>query len=296
MTPHPHGPRHFLKSIGFRLDKSPHQLDQMLLRSISAEYKLRLQELLVLKDFGVGSIDDLYAIPQTLQQASILFSRDWQRAASTLNWFRSVVSKTSPNSVIELGCGAGFLLKYLQICFPDLRLQGIDSAANLTRIASTLIGQRVLSGDYLNYKPDNIYDLIISDFGFEPGRLPPSRAPHSTARVGNSEFCPGCSNDLERQIKPFMESWRRWGGPSARLALVGRIANFGSLKAFALAAKTVDWEVDIKCSAVINVSTYYAEVERFPALMFRPRDQAKEPTLIEDLETFYVSDTKLWNN
>jgi hypothetical protein len=77
---------------------------------------------------------------------------------------------------------------------------------------------------------------------------------------------------------------------------VGRIANFGSLKAFALAAKTVDWEVDIKCSAVINVSTYYAEVERFPALMFRPRDQAKEPTLIEDLETFYVSDTKLWNN
>ena len=45
-----------------------------------------------------------------------------------MKWFDQVVREMMPSSIVEMGCGAGFLLKYFQTRYPNLRFQGIDGA------------------------------------------------------------------------------------------------------------------------------------------------------------------------
>ena len=109
----------------------------------------------------------MYRLPKTRRQAALLFSFGWPRANASMKWLDHLVRKIAPNSIVEMGCGAGFLLRYIQSRYPDLRLQGIDSADNLIRIASELCGTPLIDGDYLEVQPDQKYDLVICDFGFD---------------------------------------------------------------------------------------------------------------------------------
>ena len=48
-----------------------------------------------------------------------------------------------------------------------LLFQGIDGARNLIDIGSELCGHALIAGDYLEVQPDQRYDLIVCDFGFD---------------------------------------------------------------------------------------------------------------------------------
>ncbi len=226
-------PIDFLKSIGFGLDEKPHELDRKLLKSLPSEDRHTLQEIWAARDFGSSlSLLDMYELPKTRKQAALLFSHDWPRANASMKWFNDVVLKLAPKSIVEMGCGAGFLLKFIQGRHPDIRLQGVDAARNLIAIASELCGSSFMSGDYREVQPDQKYDLIVCDFGFDLARFTESSTPHTTASVGDFQYCPGCSNDLKQEFDHYTQAWRSWAHDSSYLAVAGRIGHFGMLRAF----------------------------------------------------------------
>src|SRR6476659_7543733 len=91
-------PIDFLKSIGFALDEKPHQLDRMLLKSLTMEDRRRLREIWASRDLGSSSsLLDMYRLPKTRKQAALLFSHDWPRSNASMKWFDQVVREMMPS-------------------------------------------------------------------------------------------------------------------------------------------------------------------------------------------------------
>jgi SAM-dependent methyltransferase len=278
-------PRAYLRSIGFVLDKEPHQIDRLLLKSLSPDDRDLLNTIWAARNMGLSTGLDMYLVPKTLKQASLLFSYDWRRAAATMEWFEHVVRSLQPASVVEMGCGAGFLLGFLRQKYAGLQLQGVDTARNLVEIGSQLSGSALIAGDYCSVDPDHPYDLILCDFGFDMARFKASTKPHNFVTCGEAQYCANCSDALKPQFDAYLQAWRRWGHAGAHLAVAGRLSNFGILRSFVLAARDVGWAPDLEASKVLAVKQE-GRPERFPALVFRPADRTVAPEL-EVLARFF---------
>ncbi|MQV20284.1 hypothetical protein GHK65_07995 [Sinorhizobium meliloti] len=265
-------PRAYLRSIGFALDKEPHQIDRLLLKSLSPEDRDLLNTIWATRNIGLSTGLDMYLVPKTIKQASLLFSYDWRRAAATMEWFDYVVRRRQPESVVDMGCGAGFLLGFLRKKYAGVRLQGVDAASNLIEIGSQLSGSGLIAGDYCTVKPDHAYDLILCDFGFDMARFKASTKPHNYATCGEAQYCTSCSDDLKLQFDAYLQAWRQWGHAGAHLAVAGRLSNFGILRSFVLAAGDVGWAPDLDASKVLSIKQE-GRTERFPALVFKPADR-----------------------
>jgi hypothetical protein len=287
-TSSPLGARAYLKSIGFVFDKKPHQLDRLLLKSLRPSDQEHLQAIWASMHAGLSNGLAMYLVPKTTKQATLLFSHDWPRIAATLEWFDRAVEYLSPSVVVEMGCGAGFLLRYLSSRHPSLNFQGIDAAANLIGIAKDLMGKDLIVGDYLATKPDRAYDLVVCDFGFDAANLNPSQTPHSTAVCGGLQYCPGCSDDLKLQFEEYMKAWRRWGNAQAHLAIAGRITDFGMLRAIILSANDVGWVPLMDASKILRVRNLADEPEKFPALIFAPDSRSNTVLELDRIARFYA--------
>ena len=281
------GARAYLKSLQFALDKKPHQIDRLLLKSLPPVDQRRLEAIWTSRNRGLSNGLDMYLVPQTVKQAALLLSHDWPRATATLEWFNTVVSLLSPRSAVEMGCGAGFLLSFLRSKHPDLRIQGIDAAENLVRIAESLCGENLIAANYLVKEPDGSYDAVLCDFGFDMANFKPSRTPHSVSACGGIEYCPGCSDDLKLQLDEYFSAWRNWGGPEAHFAMAGRIPGFGPLKAFVLAAKDAGWALSLDQCRILTVRNTVGEVERVPALLFKAGSPTGVTADLEAIAAFY---------
>lgn len=281
--------RKHLKENGFILDKKPHQIDKILLNSFPKPEQEKLKAIWALMHGGVSNGLGMYSIPKTSKQAAILFSYDWTRTVASNAWSASIVSELRPQSIIEMGCGAGFLLDYLSVKHTQIRMQGIDSASNLIAIASERLGQQLIVGDYLSDQPDTLYDLILCDFGFDLANFKPSTIPHSTANCGDSTFCPGCSDDVKNQMDFYMNAWRNWGNSKSHLALTGRIKDFGWLKGVFLSALECGWVLSLEQSKILRVKDLDGNLEEFPALLFRPNELAGPTPTLEEVSAFYLA-------
>ena len=203
-----------------------------------------------------------------------------------MKWLDDLVRKIAPNSIVEMGCGAGFLLRYIQSRYPHLRLQGIDSADNLIRIASELCGTPLIDGDYLEVQPDQKYDLVICDFGFDLVQFSETSTPHTTDSVGGFEFCPGCSDHLKLQFDSYLQAWRNWTHKTSCLAVAGRISHFGMLRAFVLSSRDVGWDLLLHDSAMLKIR-HNGILERFPALVFTPLHSSAGDIDLAEIGDFY---------
>jgi hypothetical protein len=274
------GPRAFLKHIGFALDKKPHQIDRLLLKSLSEEDAAALEVLWAARNLGFSDDLELYIFPKSLKSAVLLFSYDWPRAVATMEWFEETLKKTAPTTVVEMGAGAGFLLAYLQVHFPAVRFQGIDAATNLCEVGSRLLNKFLIAGDYLTTKPDDQYDLILCDFGFDNSHFKASTRPHLTETVAGVSYCSCCSDDLKIQFDAYLRAWRRWSNRDGKFAITGRFSNFGMLRALVLSASDVGWVPNLEMSKVLTVKMLDG-FERFPALVF---DSVNAGTTKPDME------------
>lgn len=280
------GPRAFLKSLGFILDKKPHQIDRLLLKSLSPEDAAALQLVWSSRNAGYSHGLGQYLIPKTLKQAALQFSYDWSRVVATMEWFDQVVRKLGPNSIVEMGCGAGFLQSFLRSQHPAIDFQGVDAAKNLVAIGSELSGGTLVAEDYLLAEPDRTYDLVLCDCGFDMARFKPSTTPHSITTCADAQFCPGCSNDLKEQFDTYLRAWRRWGHAGGYLAVTGWLTNFGQLRAFVLAAVDAGWSLSLEDSDMLTV-TRDGVGERLPALVFAPKSGVSSTPDMETIANFF---------
>jgi hypothetical protein len=284
-----HGPYKFLKKLGFCVDKKLLQMDRLLLKSLSGESRARLEYIWAMRDAGMATGLEQYLIPENRSQAALLFSYDWPRMVASFEWLDQIVSKTGCSSIVEMGCGPGFLLKFLSDRYPGVKIQGIDTAENLIRIGSDLCEATFIVGDYLCAEPDNAYELVICNFGFDLPKFTPSRTPHSSSTCGEASYCLGCSDDFKGQIADYMKAWHRWAMRDAPLAITGRITDFGMLRAFVLAAHQIGWNLCLEASSVLTVRSLDSSIEHFPALLFVANKNQTSDLMLEEVARFYVA-------
>jgi hypothetical protein len=278
-------PRKFLKSAGFLFDIRPSQRDARLAKLLSPQQREIFEDVTMAAAAGVDKSTDLYAIPQSLKQASVLFSHDAKRYLVSMNWVADLIAKQSPETIIDMGCVAGLLLNFIQQRFPNIRVNGIDLAENLIEIGRELTELNLIFDSYLTANPDDHYDLIVCEFGYDNSNIPPSTKPHTSANCGAVSYCPGCAEDKQSHFGEYMKSWRKWGGEKSNLALVGRMANYSDVRAMTLAAKGQGWHVSLGSSAILEIKEKGQEPEKFPAFYF-----ATDATLAaseEEIANFY---------
>lgn len=280
-------PRKLLKDIGFMLDEKPAQRDRKFLKLLSLEDQEIVENIFTLARIGLDMSTQLYAVPKTIQQACALFSHDSERYIVSMDWVAKVVESTNPKSLIDMGCGAGILLHFIRERFPNIEINGINSAENLVQIGSNLLRQKLIQGNYLTQEPENKYDLIVCEFGYDNSSIPPSTKPHNTAQCGPEEYCSGCAEDAQSHFGEYMRAWRKWCSPSASLALAGRMGNYTDVRAVTLAAKENGWFVSLDHSRILRTSDPYNGTELFPAWYFTSNEGTAATN--EEIACFYAT-------
>lgn len=280
------GPRAFLKSQGVKFDKSIRSLDLAFLRSFPTEKQDKVREVWERIHTGLATVQELYDLPETREQVSLLVSHDAARMVASLAWFEATIASEGAKSVVEFGAGAGYLLNYLRYCHPELALAGVERQPNF----SSLIDQDdrfiVYQGDYRDIIPAQCFDLVICDFGWDNHEIPPSTKPHSSSEIAGYGFCPGCSDDEIPFFVSMLEAWKRWAQPDASLAVAGRLMDLIDLRAIVLAAEQQGWHLDASRSTQLVVSNLLGEKEKFPALFFTSTRQFSS---LEAIEMFLQS-------
>lgn len=95
----------------------------------------------------------------------------WRRE---LNRFRSHLRKADRCTIVDVGCGPGFLLACLERWFPVANIFGIDANDDLLQVARTRCGRvTLLNGDACNIPlPDQSADVVFALHVIEHLRAP----------------------------------------------------------------------------------------------------------------------------
>lgn len=280
------GPRAYLKKQGVIFGKSIRALDRAFLNSFPEDKRPAVEDVWERIHLGLSTVKELYDLPRTREQISLLVSHDAPRMCASLNWFKSAVAHHKPASIIEFGCGAGYLLGFLRHSHPDLTLAGVERQSNLARLVEEDERLTVFEGDYRELAPVDRYDLVVCDFGWDNHDIPASTSPHSDAEVAGYPYCPGCSDDEMPFFTSMLAEWKRWAKPEAPLVVAGRLMDVIDLRAFVLAAEQVGWHLWTDRSGQLVVANLAGETEDFPALSFSAK---KKMPAIAALEQFLIT-------
>lgn len=279
--------RAFLKKCGLLFDRKPAQLDRAFLKSFPDAARAKIEMILTMLHGGFAKIGALYSLPHTQTQASLLFSHDANRLTASLDWFADVVDQLTPRSVIEVGCGAGYLLRYLRYLHPEITLTGLDRQQNLLELIPGEARIRTVVGDYLATGAEELHDLVICDFGWDNSDIPISTKAHSEARLANLSYCPGCSDDAIPFFESLLEACQSRCSNKGKIALVGRAQNVGVVRAIYMAAAKKGWELLPSGFDVIILKHDRRKKEVFPAFLFS-REPSTLGLSLEDVAHYYA--------
>lgn len=263
------GARGHLKRQGFLIDKRHQQIDRAFIKALNDEQANRVREIWSSMAIGLPAEIELYDVPESVEQAVLLFSHDWPRIEASFEWLAYVIKGLTPQSVLDAGSGAGFLPHFIKTISSSIAFTGVDASENLVRVASQLGAGEFYVGNYLEFAPTTKVDLVVCNFGFDSYAFTPSVSPHSTTILKKQKYCPGCSDDLILQVIPYFQAWDRWCRANTSLALTGRIRNFGEVRAWVLGAAKHGWTIDRSYSGVITSKSIDGSPEKFPALLLR---------------------------
>lgn len=281
------GPRAYLKKLGFQFDKTPSALDRAFLKALSADERDKVENIWIRIHSGFGHVSELYSVPRTEQQAALLFSHDAARMLATMSWFSDVVDRLQPRTILDAGCGAGYLLRYLRARFPSTSFSGIDRQENLVAIAAADEGLNLHASSFEEAELSDRFDLILSDFGWDNQDIPKSNKPHSIADIAGAPYCPGCSDDQVPFFLALLERFKGWLSDDGRIAIVGRFPHLGSIRALYLAAESCDLGVQPDGFEVLRVKTT-AGVEKFPAFLLAKNGAKSGSLQLETIAATYA--------
>lgn len=269
----------YLRSINLSGETQHKQLDNRLLKSLDQNGRKKLESAWNVLHAN-GGPSDLYSVPQNLKQASLLFSHDYQRIAASAEWISKTFECLDKESLIDVGCGYGVLLGYLNKKFPGKKLMGIDIKKNLVEIGRKLTGIELIEGDYSKVTPLDTYETIVCDFGFDLSDLELPNRTHKTSHIDGVTYCPNCCSDFKAKLSPLMSNWRTWGDENAHLIMTGRLTvNSSYLLATLELANELNWNLNLEMSTCLKIHNRRTKTsEKFPGFLFETsfEDKVKE--------------------
>jgi hypothetical protein len=278
-------PRAFLEREGFDLKTAHHELLDGFALSLG-ERAGDAYEINAALAAGIGDAAELYRLPETVEQSSLLFSIDRSRYIRNFQFLKRALLKLRPSSIIEFGSGDGLTLSFARQILPDSKVLGVEREANLAAIANNERGISTLVGDFrdISNEPGDRFELGICNFGWENSDLPRSSRPHVIRNLGKHEICQACAEDLRDALIPIVGAWRDWLTERAPLIVAGRIRNPTEGWAFVAAAREFGWSLSIPESDMLAVPSEQGFHEKFPHLVFRPAaPSANSPDSVDKL-------------
>ena len=229
------GAKAYLKSVGFQFDKTPEKLDRMFHTSLDDDGKRAFLRYSAIAP-QYKDIKDVLKIPTKAKQAARLFSSDANRYTASMACMDDFLSAVPPGNVLDVGCGAGFLIGYLSQKYPMFSFEGLESQPNLAQIASELTGKRVFNLNYLTELPPQTYDYVLCEFGWDASDIAEGGAPHELRELDGHQYCEGCSQAAKKSYAEMLLKWTQLLKPNGKLFVTGRLGTIGDLIAFLSAA------------------------------------------------------------
>ena len=277
------GPRAFLKKSGFLFDTKPTTIDKRFLSAFSVEDREKIHS--VWEDIHLygKSTELLYALPRSRKQAAILASHDAERSLATMSWFKLLVSKTQPNNIIEFGCGAGFLLEYINSVSPSTFLAGVDRLQNQVDLVPVSDHIKTYCCAYDDLATNTEYDLAICDVGFDNNDIPKPSPSQKTEYIGEHPYYPNWSEDMQPFFHELLSPMKAMLNKQGILAFVGRLGGPTELKALFDAATQLELSINRNLSSRLSIGKTLAQREYFRALVFSDSSTCDEPQNLEGL-------------
>lgn len=280
------GARAFLKKSGFLFEKKPWPIEKALHKSLFSQEKEKLENMWEMAKMGIHDPNSTLYLPKTPEQAAKLFSHDANRAVASMTWISNAISESSPGAVLELGCGAGFLLSYLQKVYPNFSYSGLEYVENLASVARDLTGLEIINENYLTYTPSNKYDYLICDFGWNLSDIKSGPDPHDIQDYEGERFCSGCSEAAEESFSKMLGSWSTMLSQNGQIIITGRLMSFGHVLAFLRAANKFKLSNLIAKNGWIKWKSW-RETERAPALILTKSSRLTDQDLMSRASQFY---------
>ena len=230
------GPRAFLKNNGFIFEKKPLSIERALHKSLDDYGKEKLENMWEMAKIGLHEPQSTMYLPQTPIQAAKLFSHDANRSVASMTWISKTLSALQPGTILELGCGAGFLLGYLKSIHSEFNYTGLEILGNLAKIASEVSSVKIYNQDYAAASINQKFDYLICDFGWNSTDVNDGPAPHDMQKFEGLEYCAGCSSAAEESYSKIINCWKNLLADGGSIIVTGRIPSFGYIKAFLNAA------------------------------------------------------------
>jgi len=285
------GPRAFLKKNGFVFEKRPLPIERALHKSLDDYGKEKLENMWEMAKIGLHEPQSTMYLPQTPIQAAKLFSHDANRSVASMTWISKTLFSLQPGTILELGCGAGFLLGYLKSVHSEFHYTGLEILDNLSKIASEVSGVEILNQDYAAASINQKFDYLICDFGWNSGDIKDGPVPHDIQEFEGLEYCAGCSSAAEESYGKIINCWKNLLADGGSIIVTGRLPSYGYIKAFLNAANESGLSNVSKMNAWITWKSW-RETERAPGFVLRESPALSNIEISNRAANFYRSNLK----
>ena len=280
------GPRAFLKKNGFIFEKNPSSIERALHKSLDDNDKGKLENMWEMAKIGFHEPQSTMYLPQTPIQAAKLFSHDANRSVASMTWISKTLSTLQPGTILELGCGAGFLLGYLKSTHIEFSYNGMEILDNLAQIASEVSGVKIYNQDYAAASINEKFDYLICDFGWNTTDIKDGPAPHDVHEFEGLKYCAGCSSAAEESYSGLINCWKSLLADGGSIIVTGRIPSFGYIKAFLNAANEAGLSNIPEMNDWIKWKSW-REVSRTPAFVLRESAALTKAEILNRSADFY---------
>ena len=267
------GVKAYLTTVGFQFDKKPTKLDRMFFTSLSDDGRQAFERYSEVAP-QYKDIKDLLQIPETTKQAARLFSSDANRCVASMECMDAIFGSLKSGSVIDMGCGAGFLIDYLSQKHSHFSFEGLESQNNLACVANKLTNKNIYNLNYITDLPLDDFDYVICEFGWDHSDIANGAAPHDLHEIEGHQYCSGCSEAAEKSYEIMIRSWEKWLSKNGQLIVMGRLGSIGDVKALLIAANRNGLVLASEYSRWLYWK-HDGEKQRAPALTFQ-RGVSKE--------------------